>query len=276
MQHWELANPNAASGNYVLAGWLFLRALGLIYLAAFVSLATQIKGLIGRRGILPARNFLLAKQSWGPTRFLQIPTLIWWNSSDGFLQFLCWGGAALALLLVFGVAPIAVLVALWVFYLSLFSVCRIFLGYQWDILLLETGFLAIFVAPFEVMPGFPLTTAPSKVILWMLWWLVFRLMFSAGFVKLRSGDRHWRNFSALKYHYETQPLPTWTAWYMHRLPGWFHKLSVLVMFAIELIAPVFVFLPPPFCYVSGVAIVLLMVCIMVTGNYGFFNLLGIA
>ncbi|PYI82879.1 MAG: hypothetical protein DME26_16235, partial [Verrucomicrobia bacterium] len=136
MQHWELANPNAGSGNYVLSGWLFLRVLGLIYLAAFVSLATQIKGLVGSRGILPARGFLLAKQNWGPTRFLQIPTLGWWNASDGFLQFLCWGGAALALLLLVGVAPIPILIALWAFYLSLFSVCRTFLGYQWDILLL--------------------------------------------------------------------------------------------------------------------------------------------
>ena len=276
MQHWELANSNAGSGTYVLSAWLFLRVLGLIYLTAFVSLAAQIKGLIGSRGIQPARGFLQAKQNWGPTRFLQIPTLVWWNASDGFLQFLCWGGAALALLLVVGVAPIAVLLALWVFYLSLFSVCRIFLGYQWDILLLETGFLAVFVAPFELMPGFPETTAPSKVILWLLWWLVFRLMFSAGFAKLRSGDRNWRNFTALKYHYETQPLPTWTAWYMHQLPGWFHKLSVLVMFSVELIAPVFVFMPPPFSYVPGAAFVVLMLFILLTGNYGFFNLLGIA
>jgi len=276
MQHWELAHPNAGSGNYVLSGWLFLRVLGLIYLAALVSLATQIKGLVGSRGILPAHGFLLAKQKWGPTRFLQIPTLGWWNSSDGFLQFLCWGGAALALLLVVGVAPIPVLIALWVFYLSLFSVCRIFLGYQWDILLLETGFLAIFIAPFDLLPGFPPTTAPSKIILWLLWWLAFRLMFSSGFVKLRSGDRNWRNLTSLSYHYQTQPLPTWTAWYMHQLPGWFHKLSAVVMFTIEVVAPVFVFMPPPFSYIAGAAFVFLMLLITATGNYCFFNLLGIA
>ena len=273
----QLPNPNAESGNYVLSGWLFLRVLGLIYLAAFVSLATQIKGLVGSRGILPARGFLLAKQNWGPTRFLQIPTLGWWkNASDGLLQFLCWGGVALALLLVVGVAPIPVLIALWVFYLSLFSVCRIFLGYQWDILLLETGFLAIFIAPIELSPGFPPTMAPSKIILWLFWWLAFRLMFSSGFVKLRSGDRNWRSLTALSYHYQTQPLPTGTAWYMHQLPVWFHKLSAIVMFTIELVAPVFVFMPPPFSYISGAAFVFLMLLIMATGNYCFFNLLGIA
>src|SRR4030095_11667862 len=183
MQHWELANPIAASASYVLSSWLFLRVLGLIYLAAFVSLATQIKGLVGSRGILPAHLFLKSKLSWGPTRFLQIPTLGWWNAGDGFLQFLCWGGAALALLLIAGVAPIPVLIALWVFYLSLFSICRIFLGYQWDVLLVETGFLAVFMAPSDLLPEFP-TMAPSRIILWLFWGLVFRLMFSSGFVKL--------------------------------------------------------------------------------------------
>ncbi len=276
MQHWELTNPHAASGTYVLSGWLFLRLLGLIYLAAFVSLGTQIKGLAGSQGILPARDFLLARQGWGPARWLQIPTLCWWNASDGFLQLLCWAGAALSLLLVAGVAPIPVLILLWVGYLSLFNAGRIFLGYQWDILLLETGFLAIFVAPFELLPAFPPTTAPSGIILWLLWWLAFRLMFSSGFAKLRSGDRAWRNLTALSCHYETQPLPTWIAWYVHQLPGWFHKLSVLLMFAIELGASAFVFAPPPGCYVAGAAFVFLMLLIMATGNYCFFNLLAIA
>jgi len=275
MQHWELAYPIVGSGSYVLSSWLFLRVLGLIYLAAFVSLATQIKGLVGSRGILPAHLFLKSKQNWGPTRWLQIPTLGWWNAGDGFLQFLCWGGATLALLLMVGIAPIPVLIALWVFYLSLFSLCRIFLGYQWDVLLLETGFLAVFVAPSDLLPEFP-TMAPSKIILWLFWWLVFRLMFSSGFVKLRSGDQTWRNLTALRYHYWTQPLPTGTAWYLSQLPDWFHKLSVVVMFAIELVAPVFVFLPPPFSYISGAAFVFLMLLITGTGNYCFFNLLGIA
>jgi hypothetical protein len=275
MQHWELANPIAGSGSYLLSGWLFLRVIGLVYLVAFISLATQIKGLVGSRGILPASRFLLSKQSWGPTRFLQIPTLCWWNASDGFLQFLCWGGAAQALLLIVGIAPVVVLIALWVFYLSLFSVCRLFLGYQWDVLLLEAGFLAIFIAPSDLLPCFPPTTAPSRIILWLLWWLVFRVMFSSGFVKLRNGDRNWRNLTALSYHYETQPLPTWASWYIRQMPGRFHKLSVVVMFAIELGAPVFVFLPPPFSYVAGAAFVLLMLLIMAMGNYCFFNLLGI-
>ena len=274
--HWEVAHPNAGAGSYTLSSWLFLRLLGLIYFAAFVSLATQIAGLMCSQGILPARDFLLARRGWGPTRFLQIPTLCWWSARDGFLRFLGWGGAGLSLLLVIGVAPVPVLILLWAIYLSFFNVCRVFLGYQWDILLLETGFLAIFVAPFDLLPVFPPAAAPSSLVLWLLWWLLFRLMFCSGFVKLRSGDRNWRNLTALRYHYETQPLTTWTAWYARQLPDGFHKLSCVVMFAIELGAPLFVFAPPPLCYLAGAAFVLLMLLILATGNYCFFNLLAIA
>src|SRR6266511_2331313 len=276
MPNWELAKQGVGSGAYFLSSWIFLRLLGLIYCVAFISLGAQIKGLIGSGGILPARDFLLAKAGWGRKRFVQVPTLCWWNFSDRFLQFLCWGGAALAVLLTVGIAPVPVLFLMWAFYLSLFGVCRVFLGYQWDILLLETGFLAVFIAPFEWLPQFPPTTASSPIVLWLLWWLLFRLMFSSGFTKLRSGDRTWRNLTALKYHYETQPLPPWTAWYMHQLPAWFHKMSVLVMFGIELLAPLLIFLPRPFCYAGGASVVLLMLLIMATGNYCFFNLLGIA
>src|SRR5207244_5531949 len=136
-----------------------------------------------------------------------IPTFCWLNSSDGFLLFLAWGGSALSGLLIIGFAPMPVLVLLWTLYLSLFTVCRIFLGYQWDVLLLETGFLAIFLAPLEVAPHFPSRTAPPPLVVWLLWWLLFRLMFSSGIAKLRSGDATWRRLTALRYHYETQPLP---------------------------------------------------------------------
>jgi hypothetical protein len=276
MQPADLANQTAPHGTYILSAWLFLRLLGLIYFVAFASLGLQIKGLVGSKGILPAREFLMARRTWGATRFLQTPTLCWWNCTDRFLQFLCWGGATAAVLLTFGFAPVPLLVLLYAFYLSLFNVCRVFLAYQWDILLLETGFLAIFIGPFDLFPEFPPAVTPSPVILWLLWWLVFRLMFSSGLVKLRSVDRTWRNFTALKYHYETQPLPTWTAWYMHPLPAWFHKMSIVLMFAVELVMPVFVFTPPPFSCAAGAAFILLMLLIMATGNYCFFNLLGIA
>src|SRR2546426_184701 len=106
----RLSNPDMGTGTYVLSAWLFLRLVGLIYLTAFISLAVQIKGLVGSKGILPARNFLQPKQGWGLTRFLRIPTLCWWNASDGFLRALCWSGAGLSVLLVAGIAPVPVLI----------------------------------------------------------------------------------------------------------------------------------------------------------------------
>src|ERR1051325_3794288 len=264
------------SPGYVLATWLFLRLLGLIYLSAFVSLAVQVRGLIGREGILPAAEFLSGRSHDGISRFWNLPTLCWLNASEAFLLVLGWGGALLALLLTLGFAPLLVLPLLWVSYLSLLNVSRLFLGYQWDILLLETGLLAIFLAPPDLQPDFPPTCAPSPVILGLCWWLLFRLMFSSGAVKLRSGDRTWRNLTALSYHYQTQPLPTPAAWYAHQLPVRFHKASAVLMFAIELLAPFLIVGPPALRHVAAASFIFLMVLIQLTGNYCFFNFLGIA
>ena len=274
---WLLDHENTGRGTFVLSSWLFLRALAIIYGIAFISLAVQVRGLIGRHGILPAAELLeQEKKLWGKRRFLLLPSVCWWNSRDGFLTFLCWAGAFLSLLLVLGVAPVPVLILLWLLYLSLFTVCRIFLSYQWDILLLETGFLAIFLAPLEMLPSWPPAASPSPVILWLYYGLLFRLMFASGVVKWRSGDPNWRNLTALKYHYETQPLPTPMSWYAHQLPTRFHKFSTLVMFVIEIVFPFLLFGPLPLRYLAVTAFVFLMLLIMLTGNYCFFNLNTIA
>src|SRR3974390_2509573 len=136
--------------TYAFASWLFLRLLGLIYLIAFASLATQIKGLAGREGILPAAAVLECRDHSRISRFWRLPTLCWLSTRAQFLLFLCWGGTVLAGFLTAGFAPLPILILLWLFYLSLFSVCRLFLGYQWDVLLLEAGFLAIFLAPAQL------------------------------------------------------------------------------------------------------------------------------
>src|SRR3989442_9633155 len=104
------------------------------------------------------------------------------------------------------------------------------MSFQWDILLLEAGFLAIFLGD-------------SPVITWLFRWLLFRLMLESGAVKLMSGDPAWRSLTALQYHYWTQPLATPLAWYMHQLPGWFQQSSTVGMFAIELGAPLLIFTP---------------------------------
>ena len=262
--------------TYMVASWLFLRLLGISYLIAFVSLARQIRGLAGAKGILPAAEVLASKDRGRISRFWRCPTLCWLDCSDEFLLVLSWGGAGLALLLTAGLAPMPILILLWMAYLSLFNVCRFFLGYQWDVLLLETGFLAIFLAPLTAWSRIGTDPAPLPIIVWLFWWLLFRLMFSSGFVKLRSGDRAWRNLTALHYHYETQPLPTPLAWYAHRLPLWFHKVSTGVVLAVELVGPILMLGPAPARYAACGSFIGLMLLIELTGNYAFFNLLGVA
>ncbi len=268
--------------DYLLTRWIFLRALGLIYLVAFISLWTQITGLIGHDGILPAGEFMSAVrhqcdiQDIGLKRFHLLPTLCWFNSSDSFLIFQCAAGTALAILLVIGIAPAPCLTLLWLIYLSLATVSRDFLGFQWDNLLLEAGFLAIFFAPLKLLPNLARESPPSEIVLWLIRLLLFKLMFSSGCVKLLSGDPNWRNLTALMFHYQTQPLPTWPGWYANLLPSWFQKFSCAAMFAIEIGAPFLMFIPRRLRFVGAAALVNLQLLIMLTGNYTFFNFLAIA
>jgi predicted DCC family thiol-disulfide oxidoreductase YuxK len=263
--------------TYFLSRWLFLRTLGLIYLIAFVSLWTQIDGLVGSQGILPVPEFLQAVQERiGPERYLVAPTLCWLDSSDAFLHFLHGGGVLLSILLILGIAPVPVLLLLWICYLSLTTISQDFLSFQWDILLLETGFLAIFFAPFRFLPKISKESSPSRTVLWLLRWLLFRLIFYSGAVKLASGDPTWRNLTALNYHYETQPLPPWTAWYAHQLPEAFQKVSVALMFGVELVLPFLIFAPRRLRQAACAGMVALQILIIITGNYCFFNLLTIA
>ena len=264
---------------YVWVRWLFLRSLGVVYLIAFVSLWTQISGLIGRDGVLPASHFIGAVDEQSATlglkRFWFVPTFCWFGASDAFLHAQCALGVVFALLLVFNIAPALSALFLWALYLSLATVSGVFLGYQWDALLLETGLLAIFFAPWQLWPRLGREAPVLKLPLWLLRWLLFRLMFSSGVVKLASGDPLWRNLTALDYHYETQPLPTWIGWYAHQLPQWFQKLSTLGMLGIELVVPFLMFLPRRPRWIAFWVFVSLQLCIALTGNYTFFNLLSV-
>ena len=260
--------------TYARSTWIFLRILGAISLVAFLSLGAQIDGLVGQRGILPAQRFLQAVSArFGPEKFWLAPTLCWISASNGFLHFLYLAGAALSIFLMLDLAPAACAFLLWAAYLSLAVVCQEFLGFQWDILLLESLFLAIFLAPLRFRPGGP--TAPPKIAHWLSRWLLFRLMFSSGVVKLASGDPHWRDLSALRFHYETQPLPTWIGWYAHHLPARAQTFTAAALFAIELAIPFLVFAPRRLRNFGLALLVSLQTAIGLTGNYAFFNLLAI-
>jgi lipase maturation factor 1 len=276
-----LWGPNPELPTYRLVRWMFLRGLGMIYLVAFVSLWVQVNGLIGSHGILPANEYMagarqyFAEQHLAGSRFHLLPTWCWLGTSDGFLQALCAIGAFLALLLTAGVAPVACAALLWSLYLSLTVVGREFLSFQWDALLLETGFLAIFFAPHQWIPGRSLEPPVSRTALWLLRWLLFRLIFESGCVKLLSGDPNWRHLSALQFHYETQPLPTWIAWYAHHAPAGFQQACVAILFGIELALPFFIFSPRRLRLTACIGFVILQVWILLTGNYAFFNYLTI-
>ena len=253
----------------------FLRLLGLVYLIAFGSFWSQVDGLIGVDGILPVAPWLEALQNrFGTDAYRLFPTLCWFNSSDSFLHFLCGAGVALSLLLIVQVAPLVCLILLWGLYLSLSVAGQVFMNFQWDTLVLEAGFLSIFLAPLRLLPSRRSQSPLSPWAHFLLRWLLFRLMFMSGVVKLTSGDDSWWNLTALHYHYETQPLPTPAAWWANQLPPWFQAFSTVIMFAIELGAPFFLFGPRRIRLTGVTALITLQLLIAFTGNYCFFNLLA--
>ena len=266
--------------TYSVATWVFLRLLGIIYLCAFWSLAVQIVGLAGHDGILPARLYMDGARAWaaaenvGLDRFRVLPTLCWFGASDAFLKSLCVAGVVLALLLIAGVVPIVTLPLLWLDYLSLVVVGREFLSYQWDVLLLETGVLAIGLAPIAWRDRLRDRIPPQRLAVWLMLWLLFRLILGSGLVKLASGDPTWRSLTAMLYHYETQPIPTPPAWYAHLLPAWVHRGSTFATLAIELVVPFFIVGPRRLRQVAFGLLVGLQTLIAITGNYAFFNLLA--
>jgi lipase maturation factor 1 len=266
---------DVSSPSYYITRRIFLRALGITYLIAFISLWVQIDGLVGERGILPARDFFSAvRADYGARAILALPSLCWLSASNGTLRALCATGALASLSLIIGLVPIIALLACFVCYLSLAVAGQTFLGFQWDILLLETGFLAIFFAPWRLILS---RAAPvSGIALFLLKFLLFKLMFMSGVVKLTSGDSCWWNLTALDYHYWTQPLPTLFAWFADKDPQWFKKFSVGFCLFVEIVVPFFIWAPRRLRLIAAALLMALQVAIVITGNYCFFNLLTIA
>src|SRR6516225_5864409 len=256
-----LWGKNPEPPRYDLVSIIFLRLFGLIYLSAFISFAVQAQGLIGSHGILPLAELVNAVASGsGLERFFLMPMVFWLDASDFAIQAVCWAGAGLSMLLVFNLLPRLNLFLLYALYLSLFYGGQTFMNFQWDTFLLETGFIALLLS-FATTPG-----------IWLLRWLLFRFMFMSGVVKLASGDPNWWNLSALSYHFLTQPLPTSMAWYAAQLPPGVVKFANGGMFFIELVLPFLIFLPRRLRQIAAFGILLLESCILVTGNYNWFNL----
>ncbi len=271
------AQPAPAGPSYWLTRFAVLRLLGLVYAVAFLVIVNQWRPLLGSDGLLPAADFLEAvadARGHGLGTFLKLPTLFWIDSSDTAFRIAGYAGFGLSLLVLLGFANVPILLSLWLLYMSFAHVGQIFYGYGWDILLLETGFLAIFLAPLWRLGPFPRSSPPSRVVIVLLRWLICRIMLGAGLIKLR-GDPCWRDLTCLVYHYETQPNPNPLSWWFHQLPPWFHRLEVLFNHFVELVAPFFVFGPRRARHFAGGLIVLFQVLLILSGNLSFLNWLTI-
>lgn len=265
-----LHHPNA---SYRVVRWLFPRLLALVYAVAFASWAMQCEGLVGEQGILPTAELMQRVQEQ-EISFFDSPTLFHWHYSDALQITLCWAGVVISVLVIAGVLQGPLLTLLWLGYLSLCTTGGIFLGYQWDALLLEAGVLGLFLAPWRWWSPRSSGDAPTGAV-FLLHWLLFRLMWLSGYVKIGGGDAVWLDNTALLYHFQTQPLPNGLSWWAHHLPEWLHVLNCRVMYVIELGLPFAVLMGRWGRLAACVGFSLLMGGIALTGNYTFFNLLTV-
>ena len=274
----EPATAVRPAPTYWLTRFVFLRLLGFLYLIGFLIALRQFRPLAGEHGLLPAPQFLEAvgaTYGHGIGAFFRLPTVFWWGATDTAFAACAWVGIALSACVVVGLANVPILAALWLLYMSFVHVGQLFYGYGWEMLLLEAGFLAIFLCPLLSPHPFPRKTPPSAIVMVLLRWLAFRLMFGAGLIKLR-GDPCWRDLTCMLYHYETQPLPNPLSLYLHFMPAWFHRGEVLFNHLVELIVPWFVFGPRTLRHLAGALLVAFQVLLILSGNLSFLNWLTIA
>jgi hypothetical protein len=244
--------PVITSNGYQLVSALFLRLLGVIYLIAFISIAQQVEGLVGSQGILPfAEKLAYLETQYGLERYYQLPNVFWLNASDQALTGVAIAGCFAAILIIFNR------------YLSLYHANREFLNFQWDGLLLEAGFLAIFLTP------------RSRAVVLLFRWLLFRLRFMSGISKLSMNDPTWSGFTALNTYFEVQPLPTPLAWYAHQLPEWLLRFGTGATLVVEILVPFMMFLPRNWRFAAAWITILWQVLIILTSNHNWINFLTI-
>jgi hypothetical protein len=272
-----MVNPSpGARPTYWLTRFVILRLLGLVYAVGFLVAIHQIIPLIGENGLLPVGIFLdrvadaLGSRGAG---FIRVPSLFWFGHSDSTLLTTAWIGFVLSCVVIAGYSNAITLAVLWILYMSFVHVGQDWYGYGWEIQLLETGFLAIFLCPLLDMRPFP-KRGPPFFIISLFRWLIFRIMMGAGLIKIR-GDDVWRNGTALYYHFETQPLAGPLSRWFHFLPRAILKAGVWYNFLAELIAPLFIFWPRIARHIAGMVILLLQFMLIASGNLSFLNWLTI-
>ena len=269
-----LFDPKYGLRDRLIPRWLFLRALGLIYFSAFFSLVFQIRGLIGPHGILPAGEYLQGvAASLGSARFWYAPSLLWLSPGSPMLLALCWAGMLASLLIVLNVWPRAMLLLCFVCFLSFVSAASEFSGYQSDGMLLEAGFLSLFLAPPGFRPGLAAESTPIRASVLLLVWEWFRIYFESGIAKMASGDPEWRHFTAMDEYYQNGPLPTWIGWYVQHLPHWFHAATAFATLGLELVFVWTALLPRRFRIVCFFVVTFWQGGVILTANYTFLNYL---
>lgn len=265
----------ARAADALVPRWIFLRALGLIFFSAFYSLARQVHGLIGERGILPVGSYLqqIGEALQGATKFWYAPSVFWLRADDSVLTATVVVGLVCSLLLVVNVWPRAMTAICTLLFLSFVATLQVFSSYQSDGMLLEAGFISIWFAPSGLRPGLGTHDPPSRFSLFMLRWEWFRIYFESGLVKLMSGDVHWRNFTAMDDYYQNGPLPAWPGWYVQHLPHWYHAATVALTLGVELAIVWAVWMPRRFRIACFAVVTALQIGIIATANYAFLNYL---
>ncbi len=253
--------------SYWLAAFLFQRGLGLVYFIAFLAVIRQFRPLVGEDGLLPFTDFV------EHVDFRESPSLLYFLPSDRAARAMAWTGLTLSAFALTGLSEMfgtvfsmATWLLLWLIYLSFVNVGQTFYSFGWESMLLEAGFLAIFLGGMN-------TAAPFLVIL-MLRWMLFRVEFGAGLIKLRA-DSCWRELTCLDYHHETQPMPNPLSRFAHHLPEKFHRLETASNHLVQLAVPFLYFAPQPFAAVAGALTIFSQSWLILTGNYAFLNLLTI-
>jgi hypothetical protein len=252
-----------SAGDYEFARQVLQCGVAACYLIGFVGAINQFPALLGEHGLLPVPRFVAR------IRYRQSPSVFHWRYSDRMLLGIAWSGAAVAASLIAGLPqlgppwlPMLLFLLLWAGYLSIVNVGQTFYSFGWESLLVEAGFVVAFLGSNEV--------APPVTIIFFLRWLVFRLEFGAGLIKIRGG-REWRDLTALFYHHETQPMPNPVSWFVHHLPKWFHRGEVLGNHVVQLGMPFFLFAPQPVASVAATIVILTQLWLVLTGNFAWLN-----
>jgi hypothetical protein len=260
--------------TYELTRFAILRLLALVYFVAFLIVLMQFEPLLGSRGLLPIAPWLaFQKEHLGAEAYWRIPTLFWLGPSDGATRVACWAGLALSGAALLGATNALVQLALWALYMSFVNVGQIFYGYGWEIQLLETGFLAVFLCPVRSVRPLPRTAVP-RIVVWLFRWIIFRVMVGASLIKLR-GDPCWRDLTCLDTHFETQPNPNPLAWSLHHAPHAVHAAGVLFNHFVELVVPWFAFGFRRWRHAAGILLLTFQGTLIVSGNLSFLNWLTI-